>query len=111
VGADASRRPHQEGAGEAPPEIDESLTPDESRRRKRQLLAHLVAWARARGGRFYARPDPTPAQVRAAAGPGSKVADWADAVERAAFSGEVVDEGRRAEIERLAPGAGERDPD
>jgi hypothetical protein len=74
-----------------------------SRHRKRLLIAHLVAWANKKGAPFDARPEPTPAHVRDAAGRGSPVGVWADTVEQAAFGGEDVDEPRRAEIDRLAP--------
>ncbi len=60
--------------------------------RRRQLVDDLVRWARRRGGRFDARPEPTPAHVRRAAGDEEQVATWADALEQAAYGGEVVDE-------------------
>jgi hypothetical protein len=41
--------------------------------------------------------------VRAAAGPATAVGAWADAVERAAFGEEVVDEARKTEVDRIAP--------
>jgi hypothetical protein len=77
--------------------------------RKRALLDRLVAWARRRGLPYDARPEPTPGHVRRAAGGEFTVARWADAVERAAFGGQVVDARAEGEIERLAPsgGAGE----
>lgn len=71
--------------------------------RRRALLDRLVAWARKRGKPFDARPEPTPGQVRRAAGSEFTVARWADAVERAAFGGEVVDERAEGEVDRLAP--------
>jgi hypothetical protein len=71
--------------------------------RKRALLDRLVAWARRRGLPFDARPEPTPGHVRRAAAGEFTVARWADAVERAAFGGQVVDARAEGEIERLAP--------
>lgn len=84
--------------------------------RRRALLRRLVQWARARGAPFDVRPEPTPAQVRRAAGPGSKAAAWAAAVESAAFGDREVDADLEAEVERLghetpdpgAPGAPSR---
>lgn len=73
--------------------------------RRRALLDRLVAWARARGRPFDARPEPTPAQVRRAAVGEFAVARWADAVERAAYGGAVVDARAEEEVDRLAPGA------
>ncbi len=73
--------------------------------RRRAVLDRLVAWARKRGKPFDARPDPTPAHVRRAAGANSPVGRWADAVERAAFSGEVVDARVHGELEKQAPAA------
>jgi hypothetical protein len=75
--------------------------------RKRALLDRLVGWARRRGLPYDARPEPTPGHVRRAAGGEFTVARWADAVERAAFGGQVVDARAEGEIERLAPSAGE----
>jgi hypothetical protein len=75
--------------------------------RRRAILDRLVAWARKRGKPFDARPDPTPAHVRRAAGANSPVGRWADAVERAAFSGEVVDARVHGELEKQAPAAAE----
>jgi len=75
--------------------------------RKRALLDRLVGWARRRGMPYDARPEPTPGHVRRAAGGEFTVARWADAVERAAFGGQVVDARAEGEIERLAPSAAE----
>jgi len=75
--------------------------------RKRALLDRLVGWARRRGLPYDARPEPTPGHVRRAAGGEFTVARWADAVERAAFGGQVVDARAEGEIERLAPSATE----
>jgi hypothetical protein len=87
------RRPMPE-----PGELDVALV-----LRKRALLDRLVAWARRRGLPFDARPEPTPGHVRRAAAGEFTVARWADAVERAAFGGQVVDSRVEGEVERLAP--------
>jgi hypothetical protein len=71
--------------------------------RRRRLLDDLVVWARRRGGRFDARPEPTPAHVRRAADAEPLVADWADALERAVYGSAVVDEQLESEVTRLAP--------
>jgi hypothetical protein len=71
--------------------------------RRRALLERLVAWARRRGRPFDVLPEPTPGHVRRAAGPDFGVARWADAVERAAYAGSVVDARAEAEVDRLAP--------
>ncbi len=71
--------------------------------RRRALLDRLVAWARRRGRPFDARPDPTPAHVSRVARSGDAVKDWAEAVERAAYSGGAVDAQREADVDRLAP--------
>lgn len=73
--------------------------------RRRAVLDRMIAWARRRGRPFDVRPEPTPAHVRRAAGAESPVGRWADAVERAAFGGEAVDERAHAEIDKLAPAA------
>jgi hypothetical protein len=82
--------------------------------RRRALVDRLVAWARGQGRPFDARPDPTPGHVRRAAGEKFALARWADAVERAAYGGAVVDEQAQAEIDRLSPadaeGSAERRP-
>jgi hypothetical protein len=78
--------------------------------RKRALLDRLVAWARRRGLPFDARPEPTPGHVRRAAAGEFTVARWADAVERAAFGGQVVDAHAEKEVERLAPPASPKEP-
>jgi hypothetical protein len=75
--------------------------------RRRQLIEDLVRWARRRGGRFDARPEPTPGFVRRAAGDEPHVATWADALERAVYGREVVDEEVETRIRRLAPSPGE----
>jgi hypothetical protein len=73
--------------------------------RRRALLDRLVAWAKRRGSPFDAPVEPTPGQVRRAAGTSFGVARWADAVERAAFGGAQVDARAELEVERLAPDA------
>jgi hypothetical protein len=70
--------------------------------RRRALLDRLVAWARARGGAVDASPEPTPAQVRSAAGD-ERIARWAAATERAAFGWEPVDAPTQSAVDRLAP--------
>jgi hypothetical protein len=72
--------------------------------RKRALLEQLIGWARRRGKPFDAFPEPTPDQVRRAAGAEVAVARWADAVERAAYGGAPMDRQAQADVARLAPG-------
>jgi hypothetical protein len=45
-----------------------------------------------------------PGHVQRMARPGDAVKVWADAVERAMYSGAAIDAGREAEVNRLAPG-------
>jgi hypothetical protein len=71
--------------------------------RRRQLVDDLVRWARRRGGRFDARPEPTPAHVCRAAGDEEQVATWANALEQAAYGSGVVDEAVESRVNRLAP--------
>jgi len=71
--------------------------------RRRALLARLVAWAKRRGKPFDIRPEPTPGQVKHAAGDDFQVARWADAIERAVFAGGDVDARAESEIDRMAP--------
>jgi hypothetical protein len=71
--------------------------------RKRALLDRLIGWTRRRGKPFDAWPEPTPDQVRRAAGTEVAVARWADAVERAAYGGAPIDGQAQAEVDRLAP--------
>jgi hypothetical protein len=71
--------------------------------RRRALLDRLVTWARQRGSPYDAQPEPTPGHVRRASSADSAVARWADAVERAAYGGDLVDERAQAEVDRLAP--------
>jgi len=74
--------------------------------RRRALLDRLVAWARARGKPFDARPEATPGHVRRAAGKELPVVRWAEAVEQAAYGGGRVDAAVQGEIDRMAPGDG-----
>jgi len=71
--------------------------------RRRALVASLVSWARARGGRFGAFSEPTPAQVRSAATDDPQIARWAEAIERVAFGPSAVDAQAVSEVNRLAP--------
>jgi hypothetical protein len=79
--------------------------------RRRALLDRLVAWARSRGKPFDARPEPTPGHVRRAAGKELPVAQWADAVERAAYGGTPVDADAEGKVDRLAPAPEPADAD
>jgi hypothetical protein len=78
--------------------------------RRRALLDRLVAWARQRGRPFDATPEPTPGHVRRTARDEQGIKDWADAVERAAYSGGAVGAHQEAEVERLAPPDAPRTP-
>ena len=71
--------------------------------RRRALLDRLVDWAHRRGKPFDGQPDPTPGQIRRAAGPAIDLVRWASAVERAAYGGGVVDEQAERAVDRLAP--------
>jgi hypothetical protein len=80
--------------------------------RRRALLERLVAWARRRGRPFDARPEPTPghvlrmARAAGAADRGDRlrsIESWAEAVERAGYSGVSVDANEEAEVDRMAP--------
>jgi hypothetical protein len=82
----------------APGELDIALV-----LRRRVLVDRLVAWARRRGKPFDARPEPTPDHVRRAAAGDRSLAQWADAVERAAYGGGVVNEQAQREVDGLAP--------
>lgn len=74
--------------------------------RRRKLLERLVAWARRRGPPYDVRPEPTPGQVRRAAEAGNPaVAEWAGAVEQAAFDAGDVDARVEAEVNALDPEA------
>ncbi len=74
--------------------------------RRRKLLERLVGWARRRGPPYDVRPEPTPGQVRRAAESGNPaVAEWAGAVEQAAFDAGDVDAGVEAEVNALDPEA------
>ncbi len=71
--------------------------------RKRRLLDRLVDWARRRGPPFDTRPEPTPLQVRKAAGADDRTAKWAQAVEQAAFDDVDVDARAEREVDDLEP--------
>jgi len=77
--------------------------------RRRSLLRTLVRWARARGAPFDARPEPTPAHVRRAAGEDARTASWAAAVENAAFGMRAVDADVEAKVDRLGHETTERE--
>ena len=78
--------------------------------RRRALLERLVTWARLVGKPFDQRPEATPGHVRRVAAddprndPGT--AEWADAVERAAFGHGPVDGRLEAEVDGLLPARG-----
>ena len=92
----------------APGEIEVALI-----QRRRLLIEQLITWAKRRGRPFDARPEPTPAHVRQAAGrlefaheqpaQAARLEQWAGAVEVAAFGGSPVDARVQAEVERLGP--------
>jgi len=71
--------------------------------RKRAILANLVKWARAKGGAYDSKPEPTPGLVRRLASHDYRTARWADAVERGAFDAVTVDRAKEREIEALRP--------
>ncbi len=78
--------------------------------RRRKLLERLVAWARRRGAPYDVRPEPTPAQVKRAAegANNSPAAEWAGAVEQAAFDQGDVDARVEADVMALSP---DKNPD
>ena len=71
--------------------------------RRRALLQRMVRWAKGAGQPFDARPEPTPGHVRRAAAGDATTAQWADAMEHAAFDRGEIDADAEREIERLAP--------
>jgi hypothetical protein len=72
--------------------------------RRRKLLERLVQWARRRGPPFDQRPEPTPGQVRRAAEAAMpRAAEWAGAVEQAAFDKEDVDARVEQDVMALDP--------
>jgi len=74
--------------------------------RRRKLLERLVGWARRRGAPYDVRPEPTPGQVRRAAEAGNPaVAEWAGAIEQAAFDAGDVDARVEADVMALDPEA------
>jgi hypothetical protein len=72
--------------------------------RRRALLDRLVGWARRKGRPYDVHPEPTPGHVQRMARAGDGARAWAEAVERAAYSGDAVDAEKEAEVDRLAPG-------
>lgn len=73
--------------------------------RRRALLERLVDWARRRGRPWSGRAEPTPAEVARIAREQSArdVEAWAQAVERAAYGPEAVDEGREMGVRQREP--------
>jgi hypothetical protein len=73
--------------------------------RRRALLDSLVEWARHLGRPWAGRREPTPGQVArvAAVRRSNEVREWAEAVERAAFGPEAVDETREKAIRASEP--------
>ena len=72
--------------------------------RRRKLLERLVSWARRRGPPYDVRPEPTPGQVKRAAESGNPaVAEWASAIEEAAFDAGDVDARVEADVMALDP--------
>jgi hypothetical protein len=73
--------------------------------RRRHLLARLVRWAERRGPLGRGLGEPTPADVAAQARRAKRddVADWANAVEAAAFGSGAVDDGLEREVLRREP--------
>jgi hypothetical protein len=78
--------------------------------RRRKLLERLVQWAKRRGPPFDQRPEPTPGQVRRAAeGALPHAAEWASAIERAAFDKDDVDARVEEDVMALDPDKPRRD--
>jgi hypothetical protein len=72
--------------------------------RRRKLLERLVQWAKKRGPPFDARPEPTPGHVRRAAETADPTAaEWAGAIERAAFDKGDVDARVETDVMALDP--------
>jgi len=70
-----------------------------------------VRWARAAGGAFDLRPEPTPGHVRRTAERDQPdVEKWAEAVERAAYDDNIVDARAEEELDRLHPRAAHEPP-
>jgi hypothetical protein len=84
--------------------------------RRRHLLARLVRWAERRGPLGRGVGEPTPADVVAQARKTQRadVAEWAGAVEAAAFGPTPVDDGVEREVTRKEPpdpgGTSDREP-
>jgi len=69
--------------------------------RRRAVLRRLIEWARRRGAPFHGVGEPTPAQIRRAAGDDGQIVQWASAVEATAFGHAQVDAQAEAEVDRL----------
>jgi hypothetical protein len=77
--------------------------------RRRALLDRLVNWARRVGRPWWTgRQEPTPAEVAAIGrrNETENVARWAEAVERAAYGPDPVDEAEEQRVQRLEPHGG-----
>lgn len=75
--------------------------------RRRALLERLVRWARAKGSPWDDLREPTPGHVRRVAGrsEAADVADWAGAVEHAAFGPSPVDRDVEHQVKGREPGS------
>ncbi len=73
------------------------------RRRKHAILEDLIGWARAVGHPFDQKPEPTPGHVARVAGQVGQAAEWARAVEDAAFGDAEIDEARDEELRKGQP--------
>jgi hypothetical protein len=73
--------------------------------RRRALLERLVDWARRRGKPWSQEREPTPRELArvAQAERASDVAGWAEAVERAAYGPEPVDEAHERSVRQREP--------
>jgi hypothetical protein len=73
--------------------------------RRRHLLSRLTRWAHQKPSFGRARAEPTPGEVErhARRARHEEVADWAQAVEAAAFGPVPVDEGAEREVVRREP--------
>jgi hypothetical protein len=73
--------------------------------RKRAILASLVSWARAKGGAYAGKLEPTPGLIRRLAQNDYRTARWADAVEKGAFDAVTIDRAAEESIEGMRPDA------
>jgi hypothetical protein len=71
--------------------------------RRRNVLRRFVGWARARGEPFFKQPEPTPLDVRQAAGDATPIAEWAAEVQWAAFGPRDVDEKAEQRLREQEP--------